>query len=296
MSFLRALRAYIGLGPDEEVEGRYLEELNARRRELELDEIDGQPEPQRPRRRTQLATNADNGASRRRSGAGAGPGRRGSSRSGTSQQPTRRRASNAVQAAEMLRPETIEWGHESPFEEPEGDAGSSNRSRRRTEQERVGWRGHAIDPTSTGEVDLTVASTADDGFTIDLRQPDEVPVSPFEELEAELGAAVEGSEGAGAVVRSLDVMRRKPKTVLPESFADAKEVADDFKSGVPIVLNLQSIERELARRLIDFASGVCYSLDGSMEKLASQVFLLVPADVEVSENDRRLIVERGYAR
>jgi cell division inhibitor SepF len=91
-------------------------------------------------------------------------------------------------------------------------------------------------------------------------------------------------------------MRRKPKTVLPESFADAKEVADDFKSGVPIVLNLQSIERELARRLIDFASGVCYSLDGSMEKLASQVFLLVPADVEVSENDRRLIVERGYAR
>jgi FtsZ-interacting cell division protein YlmF len=139
-------------------------------------------------------------------------------------------------------------------------------------------------------------SAVDEGLTIDLRQADEVPTSPFEELEAELGAAVEGSEGAGAVVRSLDVMRRKPKTVLPESFADAKEVADDFKSGVPIVLNLQSIDRELARRLIDFASGVCYSLDGSMEKLASQVFLLVPDEVEVSEHDRRLIVERGYAR
>ena len=100
----------------------------------------------------------------------------------------------------------------------------------------------------------------------------------------------------GAVVRSLDKMRAKPRTVIPESFADAKTVADEFKRGIPVVLNLQSHDRELARRLIDFASGICYALDGSMEKIASQVFLLVPDGAEVTDEDRRRIEERGYAR
>ena len=98
------------------------------------------------------------------------------------------------------------------------------------------------------------------------------------------------------VVRSLDSMRAKPRTLLPESFADAKVVADEFKRDIPVVLNLQSVDRDLARRLIDFASGICYVLDGSMEKLASQVFLLIPESVEVSDEDRRRIEERGYAR
>ena len=98
------------------------------------------------------------------------------------------------------------------------------------------------------------------------------------------------------MVRSLDSMRAKPRTLMPESFADAKLVADEFKRDVPVVLNLQAIERDLARRLIDFASGICYVLNGSMEKMASQVFLLIPESVEVSDEDRRRIEERGYAR
>lgn len=98
------------------------------------------------------------------------------------------------------------------------------------------------------------------------------------------------------VVRSLDSMRAKPRTLLPESFADAKLVADEFKRGVPVLLNLQGLDRDLARRLIDFASGICYALDGSMEKIASQVFLLIPDGAEVSDEDRRRIEERGYAR
>ncbi|MGB5758733.1 MAG: cell division protein SepF, partial [Acidimicrobiales bacterium] len=103
-------------------------------------------------------------------------------------------------------------------------------------------------------------------------------------------------EAEEAVVRSLDSMRAKPRTLAPESFGDAKLVADEFKRDIPVLLNLQGLERELARRLIDFASGICYALDGSMEKIASQVFLLVPEGVEVSDEDRRRIEERGYAR
>ncbi|MEM7322014.1 MAG: cell division protein SepF [Actinomycetota bacterium] len=103
-------------------------------------------------------------------------------------------------------------------------------------------------------------------------------------------------ERDGGVVRSLDSMRAKPRTLLPESFADAKLVADEFKRKVPVLLNLQGLDRDLARRLIDFASGICYALDGSMEKIASQVFLLIPDGAEVSAEDRRRIEERGYAR
>ncbi|MDH3294602.1 MAG: cell division protein SepF, partial [Acidimicrobiia bacterium] len=100
----------------------------------------------------------------------------------------------------------------------------------------------------------------------------------------------------GAVVRSIDSARSRPRTLNPESFSDAKHVGDEFKRGTPIVINLQGLERDLARRLVDFASGICYALDGKMEKLAPQVFLLTPDGVDVSETDRRRIEERGYAR
>ncbi len=97
------------------------------------------------------------------------------------------------------------------------------------------------------------------------------------------------------VVRAVPINRSKPKTISPASFGDAKLIADDFKNSVPVIMNLQGLDRELARRLIDFASGVCYSLNGSMEKLASQVFLLIPKSAEVTDEDRRRIEERGYA-
>ncbi len=83
-----------------------------------------------------------------------------------------------------------------------------------------------------------------------------------------------------------------PRTLAPRSFADAKELADTYKSTVPLVMDLQGVDRDLARRLIDFASGICYALDGSMEKLAPQVFLLTPIGVDVSEDDRRRLAAR----
>jgi cell division inhibitor SepF len=82
--------------------------------------------------------------------------------------------------------------------------------------------------------------------------------------------------------------------ISPQSFGDAKILADEFKRSTPVVMNLQAIERDLARRLIDFASGVCYALGGSMDKLAANVFLLTPKGVEVSHEDRRRIEERGF--
>lgn len=66
-------------------------------------------------------------------------------------------------------------------------------------------------------------------------------------------------------------------TVRPRNFNQAQEIADHFKEGVPVIVNLEGADREMARRIIDFASGMCYALSGTMEKVGSGVYLLKPA-------------------
>jgi cell division inhibitor SepF len=68
----------------------------------------------------------------------------------------------------------------------------------------------------------------------------------------------------------------EPYTVRPRRFDSAQEVADKFKEGQPVIMNLEAADREVSRRLIDFASGLCYGLNGTMEKVASGVYLLKP--------------------
>lgn len=98
-----------------------------------------------------------------------------------------------------------------------------------------------------------------------------------------------------AVVRPLVTgATSKPHVVGPTSFNDAQEIADKFKVNVPVILNLQGVDRDLSRRIIDFASGLCYGLGGQMERVANQVYLLTPSDVEVSQEERRRLQERGY--
>jgi len=68
-----------------------------------------------------------------------------------------------------------------------------------------------------------------------------------------------------------------PYTVRPRRFDAAQEVADKFKEGQPVIMNLEASDREVSRRLIDFASGLCYGLNGTMEKVATGVYLLKPS-------------------
>jgi cell division inhibitor SepF len=81
--------------------------------------------------------------------------------------------------------------------------------------------------------------------------------------------------------------------VLPRSFNDAQQIADKFKQGIPVILNLQSADNELSKRLIDFASGLTYALNGGMQRVADKVFLLTPRNVEVSAEQRAALLERG---
>lgn len=80
--------------------------------------------------------------------------------------------------------------------------------------------------------------------------------------------------------------------VVPRSFNDAQSLADRFKAGIPVILNLQGTDAELSKRLIDFASGLTYALGGGMQRVADKVFLLTPANVQVSAEERARILDR----
>ena len=86
-------------------------------------------------------------------------------------------------------------------------------------------------------------------------------------------------------LRNLALATAEPHTVRPRGFEQAQEVADFFKSGQPVIMNLEAADREVSRRLIDFASGLCYALDGSMEKVTSGVYLLKPAPIRPVRSD-----------
>ena len=104
-------------------------------------------------------------------------------------------------------------------------------------------------------------------------------------------APSDGSRPRGVVRPLPTAATARPQVVSPKSFNDAQEVGDLFKRRQPVILNLQNLDRDLARRLLDFASGVAYGLAGTVERVASHVYLITPADMEVSADDRRRIKE-----
>ena len=82
--------------------------------------------------------------------------------------------------------------------------------------------------------------------------------------------------------------------VIPKSFNDAQQIADQFKDSIPVILNLQQTDADLSKRLIDFSSGLTYALDGGMQRIADKVFLLTPRNVEVSAEERARLIEKGF--
>jgi cell division inhibitor SepF len=86
----------------------------------------------------------------------------------------------------------------------------------------------------------------------------------------------------------------KVHLVIPRNFNDAQQVADQFKRSVPVILNLQTTDHELSKRMIDFCSGLTYSLDGGMQRIAEKMFLLTPKNVEVSAEERARLLDKGF--
>jgi cell division inhibitor SepF len=114
----------------------------------------------------------------------------------------------------------------------------------------------------------------------DIFADDDVPSRPTTVLRS-----VRGANGRSDVRVHL---------VIPKSFNDAQQIADKFKDSIPVVLNLQGIESDLSKRLIDFASGLTYALDGGMQRIADKVFMLTPRNVEISAEERAELIEKGF--
>jgi cell division inhibitor SepF len=112
----------------------------------------------------------------------------------------------------------------------------------------------------------------------------------------ELDEYVEPEPMPSAVLRTRPAPATRVHIVEPESFNDAQEVGDRVKTGQPVILNLQQVERDLQRRLIDFSSGLCYASGGSMQKVGDQVFLVTPSNVEVSDEEKERLFARGLYR
>jgi cell division inhibitor SepF len=97
-----------------------------------------------------------------------------------------------------------------------------------------------------------------------------------------------------SVVRTIGpTSAARVHVVEPQGFNDAQEVGDRLKASQPVILNLQGLPRELQRRLIDFSSGLAYAVAGSMQRVADQVFLLTPTNVEVSQEEKDRLQARG---
>jgi cell division inhibitor SepF len=101
------------------------------------------------------------------------------------------------------------------------------------------------------------------------------------------------SSNVNPVVKPLVAQTASPKpyAISPVSFNEAQDVADKFMAGVPVIVNLQGVDRDLSRRLVDFASGLCYGMRGQMERVTHQLYLLTPAHVEVSPEEKRRLRE-----
>jgi cell division inhibitor SepF len=125
----------------------------------------------------------------------------------------------------------------------------------------------------------------------------------FDDIFGDDEGADAGAGGRGGRGRSTTVLKPvgsrgngdvRVHLVVPKSFNDAQQIADKFKDSIPVILNLQGSDTDLAKRLIDFASGLTYALDGGMQRIADKVFMLTPRNVEISAEERARLIEKGF--
>jgi cell division inhibitor SepF len=84
------------------------------------------------------------------------------------------------------------------------------------------------------------------------------------------------------------------ETVTPRAYNDARTVGEHFRDGVPVIMNLSEITDSEAMRLVDFAAGLVFSAHGSINRVTAKVFLLSPAGIEVTDEDKQRIAAGGF--
>lgn len=83
-------------------------------------------------------------------------------------------------------------------------------------------------------------------------------------------------------------------TLRPADYSEARTIGERFRGGTPVIMDLVDMSNDDAKRLVDFAAGLAFGVRGQLEKVATKVFLLSPAGIEVSPEERRRIAETGF--
>jgi cell division inhibitor SepF len=119
-----------------------------------------------------------------------------------------------------------------------------------------------------------------------------------EEIEEELEPVVKQQKQPAKPqnVVSLQSVQKSSKVILiePRVYAEAQEIADHLKSRRAVIVNLQRIEHDQAKRIVDFLSGTVYAIGGDIQKVGSSIFLCTPDNVEISGNISELIQEHDF--
>lgn len=82
----------------------------------------------------------------------------------------------------------------------------------------------------------------------------------------------------------------------PKEFEEIQAIADNFKNDIPVIINLQRVEQDVSKRIIDFCSGLTYALEGDIKKVADRVFLIIPSNIEVNTAEHDILGEDGFIR
>src|SRR5437867_4524137 len=109
-------------------------------------------------------------------------------------------------------------------------------------------------------------------------------------LPGDLGTSA--ARPAGTMVQATDLTRIT--TLHPRTYNEARTIGEHFREGTPVIMNLTEMVDSDAKRLVDFAAGLIFGLRGSIERVTNKVFLLSPANVEVTAEDKARIAERGF--
>ena len=143
---------------------------------------------------------------------------------------------------------------------------------------------------------------ADQRREVPYQSPYGSGANPASVRKLDRGPDLDRARGGGSSLRSVPAggasvtpgaANMKMHIVEPKSFTEAQGIADKFKQGIPVIMNMAVTKPDLAKRLLDFASGLTYGLDGGLQKVSDKVFMLTPHNVDVSDADRRRLRDTG---
>jgi len=124
-------------------------------------------------------------------------------------------------------------------------------------------------------------------------QPEELPSEPAGQanlLAGDMGTAA--ASPAATAMQATDLTRIT--TLHPRTYNEARTIGEHFREGTPVIMNLTEMVDSDAKRLVDFAAGLIFGLRGSIERVTNKVFLLSPANIEVTAEDKARMAERGF--